>query len=276
MLTITTSCSYEKLPDVIRKWEEDRINGASLLARQAVEIATNTYTAKHDDDINHRLPTNAQSIAMLRPSMVPIVNVMYEFTRRVQLNKEGSGKVGKDILYSLDEEVKRCVDLGVETVLKYYEQWKLDSSSAIDTGYYTVATFSRSSTLKGILCRVIQKQPGINVLCSQSTPGNEGELMAADIPDASWIPDNALIQRIKEGNINLVIIGADCILQNGQFVNKVGTLSLATCCKQSKVPIICCADRWKCWEDDYPPALEDIFELIPSSDIIDSVLIPDK
>ena len=100
--------------------------------------------------------------------------------------------------------------------------------------------------------------------------------MATDISGASWIPDKALIQRIKEGNINLIIIGADCILQNSQFVNKVGTLSLATCCKQSKVPIICFADRWKLWEDVYPPALEDIFELIPSSDIIDSVLIPDK
>ena len=132
---------------------------------QAVEIATNTYTTKHDDDINHRLPTNAQSIAMLRPSMVPIVNVMNEFNRRVQLNRESSGKVGKDTLYSLDEEVKRSVELGVETVLKYYEQWKLDSSSGIDTGYYTVATFSRSSTLKGILCRVIQKQPETRDKC---------------------------------------------------------------------------------------------------------------
>jgi len=129
-----------------------------------------------------------------------------------------------------------------------------------------VGTFSRSSTLKIILQRIIEKTSSkLSVICSESTPGDEGRLMATDIPGACCLPDEEFKQQIIEGKLDMVIVGADCILLEGNgVVNKVGTAELAAVCKQANVPIVSFADRWKVWEDCYCPPLEDIFELIPS------------
>ena len=261
-------------------WEQDRVNGAAYLAGQAVTLAAvDRKNTAHDFDepkAANESPNIALSIAMLRPSMVPIVNVMKEFDRRTMELNQKYDKVRDDLICSLDEEIGRCVDLGVETILKKYKQQSNQSLSLASS--FVIGTFSRSSTMKNILGRVLQttseQSKRIEVVCSQSTPGDEGELMAADISDAKCLPDESFKQQIEQGKVNLVLVGADCILKNGKgVVNKVGTAELAACCKQFNVPIICCADRWKCWDDDYSPGLEDIFEVVPA-ELLDHVLIP--
>mmetsp|Transcript_14937 Transcript_14937/g.32418 ORF Transcript_14937/g.32418 Transcript_14937/m.32418 type:complete len:512 (+) Transcript_14937:568-2103(+) len=273
-----TSGSYLKLPAEIRTWEQDRVNGAAFLARQAVILAaahTNDAAADgHNTDDDTNQPNTALSIAMLRPSMVPIVNIMHEFDRRMELNQD-SDRVRDDLLLSLDEEVGRCVDLAVETILRYYKQWQLNSSSI--AAEFVIGTFSRSSTMKIILGYVLQaleQTQQVKVICSQSTPGDEGELMASDIPGGKWLSDHSFRQQIEQGKIHLILVGADCILKEGKgVVNKVGSAALAACCKQFNVPIICCADRWKLWDDDYPPGLEEIFEFVPA-ELLNHVLVP--
>lgn len=271
---------FHKLPKEIRDWEQDRINGAAFIARQAVMLAATYTTMAAADDHNAKNDSNSQanvalSISILRASMVPIVNVMQEYDHcRMHLHQDND-RVKDDLLHSLDEEVGRSVDLGVQTILTYYEEWQPTSSS---TDAFVIGTFSRSSTTKRILGRVLQalnQTAQVKVLCSQSTPGDEGELMSSDISGATWLPDKSFQQQIEQGKINLVLVGADCILQDGNgAVNKVGTAALASCCKQSHVPIICCADRWKLWHDEFPPGLEDIFEFVPS-ELLDCVLVPD-
>jgi translation initiation factor 2B subunit (eIF-2B alpha/beta/delta family) len=272
--TIYVDIISRKLPEDIRAWEKDRVNGAAFLARQAVTLASAYTKYTHNAERSDCQPSMARSIAMLRPSMVAIVNAMNEFDRRVQTDPN-IDRVGEDLRRSLDGEIGRCVDLGYETILHHYRQWKLTSPHVRG---FVIGTFSRSSTTKMILERVLQNQvesSEVKVLCSQSTPGDEGELMAADVPGARCLPDQEFQKWLEDGNIDLVLVGADCILEGGKgVVNKVGTASLATCCERNNVPIICCADRWKVWEDDYPPGLEDIFEtFIPAN--LDHVLVPD-
>ena len=281
--------------------------------------AAATYTADNTcQDETYEQPNLPLSIAMLRPSMVPIVNVMQEYDRRIQstTNQAENDRVKDDLLHSLDEEIGKCVDLGVETIVRYYNQRqvkkkkKKSSSSLSNSERFTIGTFSRSSTMKNILLRVIQEtskqedqqssssvvaeeEARINIICSQSTPGDEGKLMASDIPNeiAKCLPDIAFQQYIQEGKIDIVLIGADCVLLSQKeeigindtttsssisgVVNKVGTSTLATVCKTSNVPMICCADRYKLWKDVFPPALEDIFELVDSKQLlVDHVLVP--
>lgn len=80
--------AYLDLPDEVRTWGTDRINGAASLARQAVSLAAaySDETCSSGDEtvaspdvlnqIKKNQPSMALSIAMLRPTMVPIVNVM--------------------------------------------------------------------------------------------------------------------------------------------------------------------------------------------------------
>lgn len=82
----------------------------------AAAAATNTADNTCRDE-TYEQPNLPLSIAMLRPSMVPIVNVMQEYDRRIQstTNQAEKDRVKDDLLHSLDEEIGKCVDLGVET-----------------------------------------------------------------------------------------------------------------------------------------------------------------
>lgn len=256
--------NYLDLPLDIKEWEIDRVNGAAYLARQAVELASahsQNKVQQLDGDIS--IP---QQIAMLRPSMVPIVSVMNEFYRQTTLLSKDVEQIKKELLQSLTYEGDRCIELGCEMLMKVMH----DRSSI-----FVVGTFSRSSTLKIILQRTIEKSSSkLSVICSESTPGDEGRLMATDVSSACCLPDKQFKQQIIDGKIDMVIVGADCVLLEGNgVVNKVGTSELAAVCKQANVPIVSFADRWKMWEDCYCPPLEDIFELIPS-DSFSHVVVP--
>lgn len=204
--------------------------------------------------------------------MVPIVNAMHEFGDRLNQTDQTDDwrTIEAELLQSLKFEADRCVNFAVDTILNEYQALQ----STVPERDFVIGTFSRSFTLKLILERVLQKSTSIRIVCGQSTPGNEGELMASDIPNATWLSDNDFHRHIREGKLQLIIVGADCILSNdGGVVNKIGTKELAQTCKASNVPIICFADRWKLWDDIYSPPLEGIFEVVPR-ELLDDVVVP--
>ena len=61
------------------------------------------------------------------------------------------------------------------------------------------------------------------------------ELMQAGI-DVTLICDNMAAQVMREGRIQLAIVGADRIAANGDTANKIGTYSVATCCNAHGIP----------------------------------------
>ena len=259
------------LPKPIREWEGDRVNGAAHLARQAVTLADSHHGTQIDIG-KHDMISAALSIAMLRPSMVPIVNAMLKFDNHARC--EGAEAARIATLSSLDAEVTASVDLAVREVLNYIGKLKSDSSHR----EIVLGTFSRSSTLKSILGKVLdavgQSAAPLTVLCSQSSPGEEGELMANDVAGAECVSDTAFLERIGLGKVHLVLIGADCITPR-EIANKVGTVTLVEACRRAGVPVYCCTDRSKLWDDVYPPSLESIFEVVPIK-LIDRVLVPER
>ncbi|MCX5769064.1 MAG: S-methyl-5-thioribose-1-phosphate isomerase [Candidatus Hydrogenedentes bacterium] len=61
------------------------------------------------------------------------------------------------------------------------------------------------------------------------------ELMQAGI-DVTLICDNMAAQVMREGRVQLAIVGADRIAANGDAANKIGTYSVAVCCKAHGIP----------------------------------------
>ena len=98
--------------------------------------------------------------------------------------------------------------------------------------------------------------------------------IAAQIP-VECIEDEVLHQIIRDNQVQVVLVGSDCIMDH-QVVNKIGTKALAeTCQASSECSIICCGDRWKLWNDEFAPPLEDIFECIPRN-LMDQVIVPEE
>ena len=61
------------------------------------------------------------------------------------------------------------------------------------------------------------------------------ELQQEGIPHA-LIVDNAAGYFMKNGAVDMVITGADCIVKNGDFANKIGTYEKAVLAKENNIP----------------------------------------
>jgi 8-oxo-dGTP pyrophosphatase MutT (NUDIX family) len=195
------------IPDQVRHWADDKETGASVMTQKALELVQ----ASGDKDA----ASIATQIAMLRPSMVPIVNVMNHIVVK-----------GKDsvTMESFLDEIQRCVELGRKTIRTL--QTKKGTPLKI-------ATFSRSGTLAKIL------QPfsaSCEIICAQSTPADEGELMAIDLK-TRWIPDIQMQKVLtQKGGVDVFLVGSDCMLPT-QMVNKVGTRKLCEIARSNHVPV---------------------------------------
>jgi len=82
---------------------------------------------------------------------------------------------------------------------------------------------------------------GFEVFVDETRPVLQGarltawELMQEGIP-VTLITDSAAGALMKMGKIDLVIVGTDRTVRNGDVANKIGTYTLAVLCKENKVP----------------------------------------
>lgn len=229
--------SYDRsMAPEVREWARDKENGASVMTTEALQIL-------QSDDNGWK--TRAGHIAMLRPSMVPIANVM----QHVMENGRESVTT-----MSLQQDIVESVTLAIQAIEV------LESNKSNEK--MTIATFSRSGTLRLLLSPFLERH---NIVCGKSSPGNEGELMAKDMDGSTCIDDDELLRWLATGKIDLVVVGSDCILpEMNSMINKVGTRELCRIATENQVPVFCVADRWKIWKDKFAPPLEaDLFELVP-------------
>ena len=241
----TTGKYIPNTPVNVREWASDCINGAATLAKRALQVV--------------RDGGSPATMKMMRPSMVPIINVL----EKVELIEKEQSILLAELETSLERETERAVELAVSRITAQVEHRKGDS--------FAIGVFSRSSTLSAILKRIEEMHSHVQIVCSQSTPGDEGVLMAEDLRRAKCITDSQMLESVKNGDVHLVLVGCDCVT-SGYVVNKIGTFDLAKA-TQGSCPIYCCSDRWKIWDDIFPPPLESVFEQIPRS-FFDDMLLP--
>jgi translation initiation factor 2B subunit (eIF-2B alpha/beta/delta family) len=177
------------------------------------------------------------------------------------------------VLEELELESHRAVETAAEAVRRALITSPAPSDGALDAVKHVVV-FSRSSTLVSVL-RQLSSEYRLRVTCSKSSPGDEGEIMAQDLVRAlleeggdghtvSVAEDATLLDRLwwAKDRVHAVLVGADCILPDAVY-NKVGTNALAEAATAAGVPVICCGDSFKTWDDSFPPPLEEIFEAVP-------------
>lgn len=225
------------LPKAVREWAADEESGASTMTRNALQLLIDHPSLK---------PT---SLVMMRPSMVAIVQAL----------REAQHRSPEDVLAELAAAAHTVVAKSVQALLPHLGQGR-------------VAVFSRSATLVAILQELRRQGHALDIVCGRSTPGDEGTLMAEDL-NAAWIEDDALQDRIRHGQVDVLLIGADCVLPES-IVNKVGTRRLAEAAVDAPCRVVAAADRFKVWDDVFAPPLEAIFEEIPR-DLLDDLVVPE-
>jgi methylthioribose-1-phosphate isomerase len=107
-----------------------------------------------------------------------------------------------------------------------------------NTGGLATAAYG---TALSVIFTAYEQCKSIHVFCDETRPLMQGarltswELLQAGIP-ATLICDSMAAQVMKEGKINMVIVGADRIAANGDSANKIGTYGLSVLAHAHNIP----------------------------------------
>jgi methylthioribose-1-phosphate isomerase len=96
-------------------------------------------------------------------------------------------------------------------------------------------------TALGVIRAAVEAGKQIHVYADETRPRLQGmkltcfELLSDNIP-VTVISDNMAGWFMRQGRIDCVVVGADCIASNGDVANKIGTYSVAVLAHHHKIP----------------------------------------
>jgi translation initiation factor eIF-2B subunit delta len=232
----------------------DRGCGASELARRCLAIladAARALPAADAADLRERLLALAAGLAMARPSMAPIQNLLRRW-------REGSGiDTGMDLSLARRAAAERA-EILIDASRRAVTECAAQTARLLGPGR-TVMTHSLSSTVAEV-CRLL-KDGGLRMIVTESRPLNEGGRLAERL--SAWQVPTLYITDAQMGlfvaQADAVLVGADSVLADGSVINKAGTSLLALAAREWGVPFYVCCESFK-WRGagESPPELEEM------------------
>jgi Translation initiation factor 2B subunit, eIF-2B alpha/beta/delta family len=197
--------------------------GARQLALTALQALRSVYADGTCD--GEELRAICRQLAFARPMNAAIENaVASAWSRFLETN-----------------DCLRAVDETVEEIETGPEEMALAARKVIPSG--TIMTHSWSSTVIELLSRIKPRR----VIVSEARPFNEGIRVAKELVRAgvstTLITEAQMALFVHEADA--VVVGADTILPEGDFINKIGTRGLALAAKDADVPFYSVAETLK-------------------------------
>jgi len=215
---------------------EDRHHGAEWLSNAAlgsmIALALNA-TAGTADGLREALRSYARRMAESRPSMTPITNKLGMFYSRLP---EGVP------LNAFRAEATKQASLMIRESRKNKGRVVENARNVLgEPG--TVFTVSDSSTVADVVLGVGAK----NVVVTESRPQMEGRNLAERLAgrgvNVMLVVDAAAAMFMESADV--AVVGADSVLYDGGFVNKVGTRTAALAARDQDVPFYVVCSTYK-------------------------------
>jgi translation initiation factor 2B subunit (eIF-2B alpha/beta/delta family) len=107
----------------------------------------------------------------------------------------------------------------------------------------TVMTHSASATVREALVHT----PPDRVVCTVSEPEGEGRPFAEDLESEGLTVEVVADEDAEHGaeTVDLLLLGADAVFEDGSLVNKTGTSGLAKAAKGAGVPVLVACETFK-------------------------------
>jgi methylthioribose-1-phosphate isomerase len=142
-----------------------------------------------------------------------------------------------------DEDVASCRAMGVHGATLVPDQARVlthCNAGALATAGY--------GTALGVIRAASEQGKRVAVLADETRPFLQGARLTAwelvrDGIDTTVITDSMAGAMMREGAIDLVVVGADRIAANGDVANKIGTYSVAVLAKEHGIPFYVAAPR---------------------------------
>ena len=219
---------------------EDRVSGASQLARQALDsLAEYAGSCAEEDPATLRrlLIDFAEQLQYARPSMAPIYNMTQRWVDRVdELPTRDVGELRREaaaLAQGLTDQSLQAVERAA------------GRAAELIGADVTIITHSLSSTVTETFRRLADRD--VRAIVTEGRPGFEGRQQALYL-DQAGIPVT-LITDAEMGHFvqyaDVVLVGADTLLSDGSVVNKIGTSLLALAARERGVPFHVCCESFK-------------------------------
>lgn len=187
----------------------------------------------------------AETAAYLATSRPTAVNLFWALDRMTRVTEHLPTEISPEALYSrlqteaeaiLTEDLEQCHQIGRFGAHLVHEGAGVlthCNAGALATGGY--------GTALSVLYQAQAEGRTFKVYADETRPLLQGarltawELQQAGI-DTTLICDSVAAQVMREGRINLVVVGADRIAANGDTANKIGTYGLAVLAEAHDIP----------------------------------------
>lgn len=185
-----------------------------------------------------------EAIELLNKSRPTAVNLMWAMNRMRSIIEDNKELSVNDIYEKLRKEADNIFKEDIETNKKMGKfgneiiPQKATILTHCNTGALATAGFG---TALGVVRGAFYSGKDIFVYADETRPRLQGarltawELVQEGIP-AKLISDNAAATLIRDGKIDVILVGADRIASNGDTANKIGTFMLSVVAKTYNIP----------------------------------------
>ncbi len=233
----------EEVRGRIQAIKEDRIHGASFLARESLKTLALAIEANVDAGALREIVTE---LANARPAMAAVKNMARRFMDDMDRTHLELEQLCQDLIDHLDTASSQAAIRAASFITQGSAVLTCSFSSAVVDAIKSAAESGKRFRVLAVESKGGAQSYGREVLKQMASSGIDGELIPApDIPRA--------VQRAS-----MVLVGADKALPDGSLVNGAPSLEVAQAAK-GLTPFYSICETYKLDED---PALEKGFELV--------------
>lgn len=185
-----------------------------------------------------------KALAFLATARPTAVNLMWALKKMEYLSEVHKGLSAQEIYIKMKEAADKIFqdDLRANKEMGKYGSEIVAQEAVILTHCNTGALATTGfGTALGVIRAAFYEGKNIFVYADETRPRLQGarltawELAREGIP-AKLIVDAAAATLIRDGKIDLILVGADRIAANGDTANKIGTFMLSVLAKEYRVP----------------------------------------
>jgi methylthioribose-1-phosphate isomerase len=232
---------YKTVASAIRELKVRGAPAIGVTAAMGVALGAQSVAATSYDEFSKAVAGICDELAATRPTAV---NLFWAIERMKRKLAELRTKPVPEIKRALIDESQRILDedIAMNKAMGKHGAALVKSGQTILTHCNAGALATAGyGTALGVIRAAWEEGKKISVLADETRPVLQGsrltvwELMQDKIP-VTLITDSMAGSLMKQGKIQLCIVGADRIAANGDVANKIGTYSVAVLAKAHNVP----------------------------------------
>jgi methylthioribose-1-phosphate isomerase len=233
--------SYLEIADAIKKLKIRGAPAIGIAAGFGFALGALQFDGNDRAAFDRQLDEVAAVLSSTRPTAV---NLSWALNRMKCVLNENSRRSVKEMKDLLVDEAKKIQSEDIETCRRIGQHGSelVPQRAMILTHCNTGALATGDyGTAQSIIVTAHEKGKQVRVFVDETRPLLQGarlttwELKKQNI-EVTLITDNTAAFVMKQGLVDLVVVGADRIASNGDVANKIGTYNLAVLAEKHKIP----------------------------------------